>query len=289
MCLLVAGLFAVLSLPVMAQKKAKAPEPPPPVAAEKGGHLVYAPDAKGDRIPDFSYSGYKGGGSPIPDVPVRVTVPLKAGDAGLRIQAALDYVGTLPADRQGIRGAVLLEKGVYEIAGSLLIRRSGVILRGSGMGEDGTIVRATGRDRRTLIRIAGNDDRIIEKEMTIADSYVPVNSRHLRLVVAAGANPFHPGDKVLIRRPSTAEWIRQLGMETFGGGISALGWKPGQRDIKWDREVVNVDGDGITLDAPLTTALDTAFGGGRVALYHWPGRIEEAGVENLQCLSDYDI
>src|ERR1700744_4537803 len=136
-----AGLF--IACPSNAQKKAKPPEPPPPVAAARGGRLVYGPDTRGDRIPDFSYSGYKGGDAPIPDVPIRVTVPLKDGDATVRIQAALDYVGTLPADAQGIRGAVLLEKGIYAVAGSLLIRHSGVVLRGSGMGEDGTTLLAT--------------------------------------------------------------------------------------------------------------------------------------------------
>jgi len=141
MCLSVAVLSVTLFLPATAQKKTKTPEPPPPMAA-KGGHLVYAPAANGDQVPDFSYSGYKGGGAPIPDVSVKVTVPLKTGDATMRIQAALDFIGTLPADRQGIRGAVLLEKGVYEVGGSLLIRHSGVILRGSGMGEGGTILLA---------------------------------------------------------------------------------------------------------------------------------------------------
>ncbi len=281
------GLFlATVLLPLfsIAQKKTKPPEPPPPVTA-KGGHLVYTPDQKGDRIPDFSYSGYKGGDMPIPDAPVLITVPLKDGDAGFRIQAALDYVAGLPADPQGIRGAVLLEKGVYQVAGSLLIRQSGVVLRGSGMGEDGTILRATGHDRRTLIRIIGKNDRITDAPMDIADAYVPVNSLHLRL---AGGNPFHPGDRILVHRPSTEAWISLLGMETFGGGISALGWKPGQRDVYWDRQVKAIDGDGITLDAPLTTALDTAYGGGKVAGYHWPGRIEQVGVENLRCISDYD-
>src|SRR3954466_733463 len=102
----------LLSGPVMAQKKAKAPEPPPPVAW-KGGHLVYTPDEKGDRIPDFSYSGYKGGDSVLPNVTVRVIVPFRTGDAAFRIQRALDYVGSFPVDASGFRGAVLLEKGVY--------------------------------------------------------------------------------------------------------------------------------------------------------------------------------
>ena len=270
---------------LVAQKKAKPPEPPPPVAAH-GGHLVYSPDEKGDRIPDFSYAGYKNGDIPLPDVQARVTVPLRGGDATFRIQAALDYVASLPADARGIRGAVLLGKGVYDIDGSLLIRRSGVVLRGSGMGPEGTILRAAGHDRRTLIRIIGTDDRTADKPIDIADAYVPVNARHIRL---AGGNPFHVGDRILVQRPSTENWTALLGMNTFGGGISALGWKAGQRDIFWDRQVMAIDGDGLTLDAPLTTALDTAYGGGKVMGYHWPGRIEQVGVENLRCVSDYDI
>jgi hypothetical protein len=268
----------------VAQKKQKPPEPPPPVAVT-GGRLSYAPDEKGDRIPDFSYSGYKGGDNSIPDVPVRVTVPPKDGDATFRVQAALDYVAGLPADKNGIRGAVLLEKGVYEIDGSLLISHSGVVLRGSGMGELGTTLRAAGHDRRTLIRIAGRNDRQTTKEVSVADAYVAVNARQFHV---SGANVFHPGEHILIHRPSTDAWIRLLGMETFGGGISALGWKAGQRDVYWDRTVTAVDGDGVTFDAPITTALDSAYGGGRVCAYQWPGRIEQVGIENLRCVSDYD-
>lgn len=277
--------LVLLPFALVAQKKGKPPEPPPPVAAH-GGHLVYVPDEKGDRIPDFSYAGYKNGDIPLPDVQARVTVPLRGGDATFRVQAALDYVGSLPADARGIRGAVLLEKGTYEIDGQLLIRHSGVILRGSGMGPDGTILRAAGRDRRTLIRITGIDNRITDKPIDIADAYVPVNARHLRLTEA---NPFHVGDRILVQRPSTENWIALIGTKTFGGGLSALGWKPGERDIFWDRQITAIDGDGLTLDAPLTTALDTTYGGGKIMGYQWPGRIEQVGVENLRCVSDYDI
>ena len=285
--LLIGTLFTGVFIytPVTAQKKTKDPEPPPPVAAEKGGRLIYAPDAKGDRIPDFSYCGYRAGESPIPDVPVRVTVPLKSGDATLRIQAALDYVASLPADRQGIRGAVLLDKGIYEVGGGLVIRQSGVVLRGSGMGEDGTVLLATGHDRRTLIRITGKDDRVLDKEIRVTDAYIPVDAFQVHV---SGTNPFKAGDLVRVHRPSTLEWIHLLGMETFGGGISALGWKPGQRDLFWDRSVMSVDGNTVTLDAPLTTSLDSSYGGGMIAGYHWPGRIRDVGVENLRCRSVYD-
>ncbi|HVS97863.1 MAG TPA: hypothetical protein VHE54_15315, partial [Puia sp.] len=273
---IIGSFLLAVSLPLFtdAQKKTR-PEPPPPVTF-RDGRLSYAPDSRGDRIPDFSYSGYKGGEAPIPNVPVRVTVPLQDGDATLRIQAALDHVAGMPADADGIRGAVLLEKGAYNVSGQLLIRHSGVVLRGSGMGEDGTILRATGHDRRTLIRIAGAADRVTGRELLVADAYVPVGAMRLHV---GGVNPFHTGDAILVRRPSTEAWIRLLGMETFGGGISALGWKPGQRDIFWDRRITKVDGNEITLDAPLTTALDSAYGGGTVAGYRWPGRIVQAGVE----------
>jgi len=266
----------------VAQKKTKAPEPPPPVGIEKG-RLVYSPDERGNRVPDFSYSGYKGGDEAIPNLPVRVVVPWKKGDATVRIQAALDYVGGLSGG-----GAVLLEKGVYEVGGQLVIRHSGVVLRGSGMLEGGTVLLATGHDRRTLIKVAGVNDRTVGAEVAVKDGYAPVNERHLRVTGQGGAAGFKAGDQVLVHRPSTAGWVHELGMETFGGGISALGWKAGQRDIFWDRKVVAVDGDGITLDAPLTTALDTAYGGGMVAVYRWPGRIREVGVENLVCESVYD-
>src|SRR5262249_44899226 len=127
----VAGAF--LFGPVTAQKKPRPSEPPSPVAA-KGGHLVYTPDDRGNQIPDFSFSGYKGGDSVIPTARVRVVVQRMDGDATFAIQRALDYVAGLPMDEHGLRGAVLLGRGVFSVSGGLVIRASGVVLRGSGMG-----------------------------------------------------------------------------------------------------------------------------------------------------------
>ena len=69
---------------------AKKTKPVPPVALGSDGRLVYGSDALGNRIPDFSYAGYKAGAEPIPDLPVRVVVPLIKGDATHRIQFAID-------------------------------------------------------------------------------------------------------------------------------------------------------------------------------------------------------
>ena len=38
------------------------------------GKLVYTYTSKGDRIPDFSYAGYEGGGVALPHVPTMRTV-----------------------------------------------------------------------------------------------------------------------------------------------------------------------------------------------------------------------
>ena len=99
----------------------------PIISIGANGNLVYDADERGNRVPDFSTCGYAGGDRPIPDAPVRVVVPTISGDETARIQKAIDYVAGLPADTNGIRGAVLLLKGrhrgFWRIADHKLRRR----------------------------------------------------------------------------------------------------------------------------------------------------------------------
>lgn len=273
----------VVNTPAIAQKGKKLSNAP--LTVQKDGKITYKADSKGDRIPDFSYCGYMASEQPIPFVPVKVIVPLKKGDATLRIQAALDYVASLPQDANGFRGAVLLNKGVYQVNGSLKIKASGVVLRGSGMEAGGTTVLGATTDRATLIQVLGKKDRKKSKEIEITDAYVPVNAFTFHV---AHASDLKAGDMIIVHRPSTQAWINALGTDHFGGGLTALAWKPGERDIYWDRKITAIDGDKITIDAPLTTALDSAYGGGKIARYDWPGRINKVGIENLRLQSTYD-
>src|SRR6185437_5689611 len=105
--------------------QAKKKEILPPLSVAKDGHLIYNPDSLGNRIPDFSYCGYKPSEQSIPDVPVKIVVPLTFEDATLRIQSAIDYVAKLPLDKNGFRGAVLLQKGNLHFSGQLKIKASG--------------------------------------------------------------------------------------------------------------------------------------------------------------------
>ncbi|WP_353718446.1 hypothetical protein [Dyadobacter sp. 676] len=95
------GLYFLLAPIAFGQKR---PKKASPVALAEDGRLAYTPDSLGNRIVDFSYAGYMAGTQAIPDVPVRVTVPAREGDATARIQAAVDYVGNLPLDANGLRG-----------------------------------------------------------------------------------------------------------------------------------------------------------------------------------------
>ncbi|HEY0945763.1 MAG TPA: DUF6298 domain-containing protein [Opitutaceae bacterium] len=257
----------------------------PFVSAGPDGALTYAADDRGNRIPDFSAAGYGGGGVPLPACPVRVVVTPIDGDDGERIQRAIDHVATLAPDAQGLRGAVLLARGRYEISGQLRITASGVVLRGEGAGEDGTVLVATGTDRRTLIEIEGQND-LAKSGATraIADDYVPVGAVSFNLADATG---LRVGSRVLVERPSTAAWIEALGMND-SGGRQPFAWKPGTLDLAWDRTIIALEGNRITLDAPITTALAREFGGGGVSTYAWPGRISQVGVERLRCISDYN-
>lgn len=278
-------IFFLLTLLIFQQalRSQQPGKPVIPLSVEKG-KLLYSADVYGNRIPDFSYCGYKASEEPIPTLPVKIVVPVAKGDATLRIQSALDHVASLPVDANGFRGAVLLQKGTYEVFGQLKIAASGVVLRGSGVNE--TTIVGAGTGRLALIKLIGKNDLQTSGELKVIDSYVPVNA------VSFKVNQTYRKDddfmtNIIIRRPSTLNWIRTLGTDHFGGGITALGWKPGDRDIYFDRTITNIVGNTLTIDAPITTALDSTYGGASIYFYTWEGRINNCGVENLTCVSAF--
>ena len=263
----------------------------PAVSVSRGadGRLVYTTDAAGNRIVDFSHAGYGGGGVAIPDVPVGVVVGPGPGSDRQRLQAAIDLVASMPRQAGGFRGAVLVERGVYHIDTALRIAAGGVVLRGTGSDADGTRLVADGTSRRSLITIAGAGERGegSGSRRAVAAAYVPVGATTIPI---ADSTVFRPGDRVVVTRPSTKEWIADLGMNLFQGWRpeNRLHWQPGSRDVSWDRVVTAVGGGAVTIDAPLTTALDRKYGGGTVARLEFPGRIDHVGIENLALESAWD-
>ncbi|WP_300503665.1 DUF6298 domain-containing protein [uncultured Duncaniella sp.] len=249
----------------------------------KDGKINYVTDERGNRILDYSTCGYRNSSQPIPDVATVVFVPWKAGDNSERIQRAIDYAASLPEGKDGFRGAVLLDKGEFEISRPLRIAASGVVLRGSS--ETATVIKKTGVDRGALIYVEGIFNPTVTDTLTVTDSYVPVNAGKLDV---KGNAKLKAGDRVFVMRPSTAEWIESMGCDIYGGGISALAWKPTDIDMRWDRTVTEATPGSLTLDAPLTMALDSKWAQTTVLPYSWPGRISDIGIENMTLVSDYN-
>jgi hypothetical protein len=252
------------------------------------GKLVYVADSLGNKIPDFSNAGYKGGGVAIPYVPNKITVWPVLGDNTDNIQAAIDKVSALPLDAAGFRGAVLLKMGTYNLEKPVTIKASGVVLRGEGMSEIGTIlIGKIPKDRQAygrggLVNITGPTAIAPQEDtkQTITDKYVPVGARSFNVV---SAKAFKVGDKVLVRRIGNQDWIKELGEDSAGAGRNR--WRP--FNITYDRVIVDIKGNTITTDVTIFTAVDTRWGGGEILRYT-DERIEQSGVENIRGISEYN-
>lgn len=249
----------------------------------KDDRITYLSDEQGNRILDFSSCGYQASEQAIPSVRNVVFVPWQAGDQTARIQRAIEYVASLAPDASGFRGAVLLDKGEFTLFGSLRISASGIVLR--GVDKEKTTLLKKGIDRGALLYMEGAANLSAQDTLQVLSTYVPVNARTLE--VTSGTS-LRKGDRVMVTRPSSKEWIASLGCDIFGGGISALGWKAGDMDLTWDRTVSEVNGNRLTLDAPLTVALDAKLGASSLIRYQWNGRIHDSGIENLTLVSDYE-
>jgi hypothetical protein len=257
----------------------------PTITKDKAGKVIRTQDKLGNEIPDFSFAGYRAGEYAIPDVAIKVFVPNISGDATATIQAAIDYVATLKPDSKGFRGTVLLDKGIFKVSGILSIKESGIVLRGSGAGDNGTIILATGTDRGAIVSISGIANRVFKDKIELADAYTPLGSTSISL---KNANTIKKGDHILINTPITQKWIDSLGMKDFGGETGWIGWKKDDFVIRADREVTQVQNNKITIDAPLTNALDEKLSPSNVVVYSWSGRINNIGIENLTLKSDFD-
>ncbi|MGI6321809.1 MAG: hypothetical protein ACOXZO_00590 [Bacteroidales bacterium] len=282
-------LFSILFLGAVVLAKAQ-DIPPTTTLVYPGtdGKLVYVADSLGNKIPDFSNAGYKGGGLPIPYVPNKETIWPVPGDNSDNIQAAIDKVSALPPDAFGFRGAVLLKAGTYELEKPISIKVSGVVLRGEGMSEIGTIlIGKIPKDRQAygrggLINVSGPTAiaPLEDTKQLITDNYVPVGACSFNV---ASAKAFKAGDKILVRRVGNQDWIKEIGEDSIAAGRNK--WRP--FTITYDRVITEVKGNTIVIDAPIFTAVETRWGGGDIVKYV-DERIEQVGVENLRGISEYN-
>jgi hypothetical protein len=252
------------------------------VRIDSQSHLHYTPFLRGDTVPDFSCCGFGGGGVALPQVTTRQTLdPVSGSDDTARIQAALDAVARLPLGSDRMRGAVLLRRGTYRIAKTLRINDEGIVLRGEGSAEDGTVLLATGAQPRTLIEVAGEAaEKIVRRVVhySVTDDYVPVGARSFTLDSGEGLSV---GTNVIVRRPGWPKWLRLLGIDV-PRNKNSIAELAKANALSFDRVIAQIEGRKITLDAPLGCSLDAQYGGGFVMRSQFHQRIRNVGIEDLR-------
>lgn len=251
------------------------------------GTLVYGPYSARDderpvhRLPDFSWAGFGGGGVALPTVDVVETVSPGSGDDTARIQSVIDRVAEREPSADGFRGAILLEAGTYQCASTLRIRASGIVLRGEGQGEDGTVLVATADSRMDLIEVGdGGAPSAAADPVTIVDDLVPVGATSLRVGDTAG---LEVGQAVAVVRTPNRDWIEAIEMDD-------LDWSAGSFQVSHDRRLTEVDhaAGTVELDIPLVDAIEAAFGGGELVVLDAGSRVHHVGIEDLRLDSTYD-
>ena len=247
------------------------------------GRLAYRSQADGDRIPDASMVGYGAGWVDLPATPpVMVTVSATTGDATARIQAALNSVAALPLQASGYRGTVQLGPGDHQIAGQLTIAASGIVLRGSGRDlASGSATRliATGTSTRDVIAIGSTTPAPNFSgfsKIAIADARVPVGATSFTVASTAGLSVGHT---INVNWSSNQAWIDATKMNLLDNP-----WQPGDRQQNSGRVITRIEGNRVYVDAPITSAIEPAYGGGTIQRFSGftsGGRITHVGVENL--------
>jgi hypothetical protein len=262
---------------------------------DTNGKLVYLSDAKGNRILDFSHAGYKGGGVLIPDIPVVKTISPIEGDNTAHIQNALFEIGFMPKDSEGFRGALLLTAGKYEIRGTINSGFDGVVLRGVGDGDDpatNTIFWATGNspNQRTVLIAGGGASTKWREEVPNTRTNITSDSVLVgdNVFEVEDASKFSIGDNIIIYHPCTAEWLAAIdsgGTFWYLPGAEPgvdLPWSVGSQPIVYNRFITDIQGNSITIDAPVFNHLIRSISQSYIYKYSRSGLRTQIGIENLR-------
>lgn len=268
------------------------------VSIAPDGTLRYGADEDGNRICDFSYAGYHGGGVRIPDVPAVVTLSPSGGNDTKQIQEAVDRVGAMPLDEAGFRGAVLLRQGKYIVSDTIHIRHSGVVVRGAGAGFGGTWiyhrpVEIADRTPSQYIHYPQPQKGMVPTFLTyggrtatrkiadITDNLLPAGEDRLHVNSVEG---IAVGDEVLVICRHTQKWVDELEL--------SKSWMPEQLMLRFPRVVTKLlpETNEIVLNVPITSRIDRANGyaTGEVHAVTKDRRLRHVGLEDILFLSAYD-
>lgn len=239
--------------------------------------LEYKKTEKGDRIMDFSFAGYMGGGVSIPTPIVKITLSAVEGDNSGNIQQAVEQLSAVEPVN-GFRGAILLKPGIYNCETPINIKAGGIVLRGSGSAENGgTVLKLAGKPHTAIIIRGAVNVTTVGKKSNISDPYVPAGSMSFSV---ADASAWQAGDQIRISKPVSDAWVKFMGMDTLVRDGKKQVWVSG--DIPSDRIIQKIENNKITVDVPLTDSYDSKFGEISVQKVDITGELSKIGIESFR-------
>ena len=249
----------------------------------------------GNRMPDFSRVGFMAGDEQIPFITSYIyRIYPSGGDDTALIQAAINHVGSQPPDANGFRGVVELAPGTFIISGSrgVLLNRSGVVLRGSGQGQDGTILlhrhRNTGWGRAATVALtigAGSSSMVTGARTPVLDRFYPMGNWYVEV---ADASAFGIDDRIFVSRAATQAWTNF--MRVYAG----VQWSVTETNTMYERIITDIIQQEpgryrIYLDTPLVMPLNIPLEAtSEVIRIAADNRVMNVGVENLRIVADID-
>ncbi|KAH8893908.1 hypothetical protein GQ53DRAFT_617958, partial [Thozetella sp. PMI_491] len=215
-------------------------------------------DSRGDVLPDFSFSGYHASEIPLPDINSRaptVIIQPRTGINATTVDQTNEIQAALNSTYAAGGGVVGLGPGQFEISPGLLIR-SGVVLQGSGAS---TIL--------SLRKLPNNNEAIVTLGDKVADPsekistlittpYVPLGTA---VFTVSNATGFLVGQEVQIERNATDAWIRANGMADLAENGTSQTWILPGTLIQEPNFIKAINNNVITLQVPLTDALDSSY------------------------------
>ena len=120
---------------------------------------------------------------------------------------------------------------------------------------------------------------------SITDAYVPSGTS---MITVADANGFAIGDTISIRRPTTAAWVKFMGMDNLRRDGRPQTWIGLSRSGTTERKITAIDGKQLTLDIPLADSYNAEYlnpPGTTVTKVRSESALNHVGIEQLhiQC------
>lgn len=87
---------------------------------------------------------------------------------------------------------------------------------------------------------------------------------------------------------SWEDFVKRVPISEDGRSFSIVRqWQPGEYDFYFERKITAIDGNRITIDAPIVHSMEQRYGGGVIYKIEMPERVTEVGIENLRLISEF--